>query len=478
MSVANFIMSLGVDPKGVGQGVDKAINHFKRLDDQAKKIAQKRQEVIKRDKEETERALRPEEKLNKLLEQREFILRRLSQTQSEIARKGYQQKLGDISGSISQLQKETHWATRLQNSALFAQLSSRFPGLAGGISRALGYVGGGVGLGLAGVGALGVGAFSEGMHEASGIRSLALDAGISDAAAARLKYAASRKGADTGLVSGAVVHLSRAQSEALHGGESQNEAFRNLGFSGRDIARMSPDEMFFEISRRVRKGSINSGNLNSVFEVMGREAKDVLPYMRKGISDVADEFGRAGKALNSGVVKGLLDIKGVFKSGLGSATSKGKSAAVWTAGRFAQAGEYALGTLMGIASGAPGVDDARMSLLAHASLMFDDGNSEALNNADRLQGILDRSQAAREQTAEGTTDRWLARIKERKRKKRGREGAIEAGGGSSTPDVDELARIGLFIGGSGPTANIPLQQLNTLRGMDEKLLRISDSLES
>lgn len=102
--------------------------------------------------------------------------------------------------------------------------------------------------------------------------------------------------------------LVQAQADVVGGRNPEaEESFARMGLSLEKIKAMSPEQLFRAVADGVKRGGDNTEDLNAGITLMGRSALEVLPAMKRGLKEFADEAQRMGLIMNDDVVKRLAD---------------------------------------------------------------------------------------------------------------------------------------------------------------------------
>lgn len=487
MSFAAFVLKLEADSKGVGTGVNSAINHFKRLSKEIETQQKKAAEINKKFSDESFKRLKPEEQLNVLLHKRADIVNRISKTESETARRGYLLKQYELEKQILGIQKQRVNAAAELDARLRGQLGAQLrknvvkggggispdaisdllhqiPGAASaarlaGILRPFGVAGGAAAVGL-GAGGLALSAAGD----ANELKDLQLTSGLSLNALQKLKLGSTGTGTDfDGLVTGAK-ELRDSQSKAINGDAKALKHFQRLGISESDLSSLSTEELFFKIAGM----GVTTQNFSSLQSVFGSGSDDVIKAFNNGLSGLTDKLEKFGAIIDDNTINELSSFKGSlqqinaagagvwswFKSGLGKGFSRVNNN---------------IASLMALATGNT---DAVGILQSENELLGDEDYGASLAHTRRLeQKLEDRKSARSKEDAEAEEDFWAeweylrnGTIAKTDKKKMRRN--AESFGGI---DTDALARIGLFQGGTSETRKFQENILREVRSIQRDI---------
>lgn len=423
MSFAAFILKLEADTRGVNAGVNTAIGHFKRLGASVKDIEKRKDEMAKKAREEAKQAferLKPEDRLNQLLRTREQIVQRIDRVDNPKIKNAYLQKQVELEKQIATAKKEQADAGRkgaIRSVAEFA-------------------LGGGV---------IGLGA-RAGIGDAANIEAEALKAGLSPEAIQRLQFGANATGGDFRQILNTFLDVQKNRSGALMGDKEQIKSFSRLGYSTGDLAGMSPEQLFFDLSNKVQNGEINEGNIAAFFKVAEQGAKEVLPAMKRGLDDAARGFGGLASSTNP-VIAQLAEVHAAFVRIAATVKSTGAGFLRNTTAGALSLAKGGAAALLNIPAmlGSDTAAAARDSLLTEREQMWGDGDIDltgALEAAKKRRELRDAdARKSAEEEAKSYFEHYNAFIApDADTKRRNRKESF------SQVDTDSLARIGLFRG--------------------------------
>lgn len=454
MSFAAFILKLEADTKGVNAGVSSAINQFKKLGATIKEVEKRRVEEHKAAQE----RLKPEEKLVQLMRTREQIANRIARVEDPKLKLSYLQKQVEVERKLTDLKKQQADAAANEKRK-------------GVVSQVAGFVAAG---GVAGMGA------RAGINSAHDIETGALKANISPEAFQRLQNATAASGGDFGNVLNTFLDVQKNRSGALMGDKEQIKNFGRLGYSQADLTRMSPEELFFDLSNKVQTGQINDSNIAAFFKVAEQGAKEILPAMKRGLDDAAS--GMLGfVTTTSPAVRHLASIKTLFgeigatAGGVGKWLLRGTTSGALGLGRLGAASLLNIPAMLGSGRAAA----ARDNILDKRADQFSDGGDIDLTAnyaaARQRREILD---AENREAAEEEAKRefighqeWMRQQRDNVKKSARRDnfGAV---------DTDELARIGLFRGGQAGQQKFQDDILREVRDIKQDIAQIRSESES
>lgn len=151
------------------------------------------------------------------------------------------------------------------------------------------------------------------MRDADAINDLADRTGMSIEGLQELKYAAETSGTSIEAFATALRMLAVAQSEALGGSTPRLDAFERLGVSIADLKSQNPEGLLRQISRAMSGGATTSQTIADALELMGRSADQILPAMRNNLELVGEAARKAGYVIKASVVKQLADANDQYE---------------------------------------------------------------------------------------------------------------------------------------------------------------------
>lgn len=100
----------------------------------------------------------------------------------------------------------------------------------------------------------------------------------------------------------------QAQADAMAGRNPEAEsAFGRMGLDVEKLRSLSPEQLFKAVGDAVQQTGDGTEALNDGITVLGRSALEILPAMRDGLSEFADEAERLGLIMAEDVVQQLAD---------------------------------------------------------------------------------------------------------------------------------------------------------------------------
>lgn len=445
MSFAAFILKLEADAKGVEKGVNVAQNHFKRLARTVRDIEKRREDQVKKETRMAMERLKPEEKLNSLLRTREQIAHRLARVEDQRIRGNYLQKQLETEKQITAIRASQATAAR-------ASLFSRAGRIAGVAAIGGGIVGAGV---------------NKGASLANELTDLQLTTGFSLEGLQKLRFGAGATGTSfQGLIS-AATNLRSAQSAALNGNEKQIKSFGQAGIGIGDIRKLTTEELFFKLSN----GGANIGNASALQKLFGEgSSQEVIKAFGNGLSRAASLLDRFGSSTES-----TIQTLSGLKSGIQLVTASAVQFARWVTTGFAS-GVTGLGYLAKATFQYPFSREAASNTLAKRELMFDDDYSASLAESSRLQQKLELSKerregndADRDAASQEDAEGWFRWYHANKNTRSSHVGTMGSG---NHIDTDQLAKIGLYRGGTAPVERILSDHTRELQRINRTLERI------
>lgn len=423
---ASFVISLKGDSAGVAKATTSASGHFKKLENDvsafnrrsaqwAEKFARAQEQVAQK----AFNALPAYEQMNRLLAKRDDLNRRFNNSQSERAQQGYLVKILEVEKQIEGVQKKRVEAAKQLDQQLKSQLATQLKqnqasgkGAAGGVGkvgpirelldeipgfgramnileklapfRAAGAAVGGIGVAGAVV--------RSGVRDGVAINDAAYKAGTSAKFIQAISKASDATLANPADAIQVLVDLQKNRSSALLGQEEQVKHFEKLGYSIERLKQLSPEELFIDITKRVKDGSIAVSHQGSLFAILEQNAKNLLPAMKRGFGEAAEAALKTGPAIRDGIVNKLDEAAQAYGRFWSWITSKTKGAkANLAASVFEFGGMFASGITAGL--GAIGFDGAKQiseQLAVDRALYLDKDFAEGERGIAARQAELDR----------------------------------------------------------------------------------------
>lgn len=140
---------------------------------------------------------------------------------------------------------------------------------------------------------LGVSMIKQALEESKDITQMAARLDLSTMALQRFVYAAKVTGGGLEGFVGVLEDIRRAQSEAVQGNDAVIKDFKALKLELRAVKTLSPEQIFYRLADAYKSGKVDAKNFSSLISIMGRNAKEILPNLKKGTSDAAKEFDKA-----------------------------------------------------------------------------------------------------------------------------------------------------------------------------------------
>jgi len=386
------------------------------------------------------------QRLNALYERRATTMERISRSAGNEAR------LTALQLSAARTGRQISALEAQRNAVLMGMAAApAVPGLLArgraAVSRSVSGVMGGLGLPIGGAAVAAVAAYQikSVMDYAGRISDLSKQLSIGAEALQAWDYAAKQSGADISNVTTAIRELQLSQVAAIQGNKEEQAAFARLGVSIEDLRRMRPEELFNAVAASVGKMPSSARQTADVIRTLGRSADQLLPAFKNGFAAAAQAAKDAGAVMDSELIS-RLDALGdrwaswasKLKVGLGLVLGYVLDVLTWIHARVAWVGGF-IGAKLG---GASWKDAKRL-----ASEAFDD-----VVNADKAAGKPEQPQtiAPAFEPAEAS-------------KPEAQPAQQQTARMSQAVSADQLARLGLFVGGYDPHRNLLDGQLRELR---------------
>ncbi len=246
-------------------------------------------------------------------------------------------------------------------------------------------------------------------------------------------YAAKMAGADMEDVTNAVFELRRAQAQALSGSGSDLRAFRDLGISVGELRSMGAEAIFDRIAERVRKTSGGLKEVNAAMAIMGRGGKSLVASMVDGMSEARAEAQRLGLVLSDETIQAMdkmgdtIDTIGLKLKALTAELVRNVSSWTWWKGMMAT--EENIKRTVG--------DIAMAGIRSPEKFTLQPYRNAAMLGILRQRRINEETQIAMAGESGGAGS-----------KKKAPSAVTDLGGKVPDLHADQLARIGLFVGGA------------------------------
>ena len=139
--------------------------------------------------------------------------------------------------------------------------------------------------------AIGAG-ISRAIDKGDQLQDLANRFGVAASAIQEIGNAASLSGGSVEDVAAAMNKLARNAGEAVGGNKQMAESFAKIGLSTQELMGMSPQDLFFALSRAVSSGALGMSDFAVAQDLAGRGAATLMETLRMG-PDVIQANGRA-----------------------------------------------------------------------------------------------------------------------------------------------------------------------------------------
>jgi len=129
--------------------------------------------------------------------------------------------------------------------------------------------------------AIGAG-ISRAIDQGDQLQDLANRFGVAASAIQEIGNAASLSGGSVEDVAAAMNKLARNAGEAIGGNQQLQESFTKIGLSTQELMGMSPQDLFFALSRAVSSGSLGMEDFAVASDLAGRGASTLMETLRMG----------------------------------------------------------------------------------------------------------------------------------------------------------------------------------------------------
>lgn len=277
-------------------------------------------------------------------------------------------------------------------------------------------------------------------------------------------YAATQTGGSVEKLSAALFSLRRSMSDAVGGSAADLRAFESLGLSMQDLRDGNTAEIFERIAKAVRESGAGVDKVNAAAKVLGEGSAEVIAGMAKGYEELTREAERLGVVVDNQTIQSINRLD----KGLGMLGAKIKSVTAEFVGHIASLEKWSLTAQMAslivmapkrlIMSGFLG--GGGLSGLMNAGGELYRIFAEANKLVDQYKVVADGDGSAPGSAGDGTVSGLPSGSARRGRRE----------------ETDALKRIGGYISGAGPTANlvnIQNQALQELRQIRSKLAEMA-----
>lgn len=140
---------------------------------------------------------------------------------------------------------------------------------------------------------------------ASSLNDLSSKTGISTNALQAWGYAAKQNGSSLEEISSAFKNLSKSIVEAVGGDEKKLAAFSRLGIDIQKLRNQKPEDIFESVARAFKDIPPSAIATSDALALMGKTGDNVLPPMRDGFADLADEARRTNQIIGTETIAQL-----------------------------------------------------------------------------------------------------------------------------------------------------------------------------
>lgn len=154
------------------------------------------------------------------------------------------------------------------------------------------------------VGSIGLAAKAT-IDYAGDIQDLAEKLGITAEAAQQFDYAFKQSGSTLEQNQSIFYRLAENIDAANKGSDEMAKKFARLNVTASDLKSKRIDQVFSQIGREIKSGQITPQRYADLIDLMGKSATNVIPAMKAGFSELADEAKRLGLVMNSETIASL-----------------------------------------------------------------------------------------------------------------------------------------------------------------------------
>lgn len=128
--------------------------------------------------------------------------------------------------------------------------------------------------------------FSTAIEKGDQLQDLANRFGVSASAIQEVGNAASLSGGSIEDVAKAFNKLAQNAGAAVGGNQQLQEAFAAIGLGVDDLQRLSPQELFFALSKALSEGSLGARDFDIAMQLAGRSSASLMETMRMGPASI------------------------------------------------------------------------------------------------------------------------------------------------------------------------------------------------
>lgn len=158
-----------------------------------------------------------------------------------------------------------------------------------------------------------IGGFSTAIEKGDQLQDLANRFGVSAVSIQEIGNAASLSGAGVEDVAGAMNKLAKNAGEAIGGNEAMAESFAKIGLKVEDLKGMSPQDLFFALSKSVASASDPLVAFAVAQDVAGKSVASLMETLRMGPDAIA-ENGQAMGVWSAETIASLSEASDAIKT--------------------------------------------------------------------------------------------------------------------------------------------------------------------
>lgn len=127
-----------------------------------------------------------------------------------------------------------------------------------------------------------------------------------------MAFAAAQSGSSLENVGKAFTKIQDSQGKAMVGTLGQVEAFQRLGFSMDDVSNMDAVEIFEQLGSKFSKVTPSAQDLSDILLIMGKSGKENFRMLTEGLSDMQKQAHDAGAVMDQETIQQIADMKDEF----------------------------------------------------------------------------------------------------------------------------------------------------------------------
>lgn len=144
------------------------------------------------------------------------------------------------------------------------------------------------------------------------VNDLARKTGVSTTKIQEFAFAAAQSGTTLETVANSFVKIQDAQGKAMIGTLTSVEAFQRLGFSMEEVQRMDAVTIFEKLARKFKEVKPTAQDVSDLFLIMGKSGKENFRLLTEGLEDMQRAAHELGAVMDKETVQQIADMKDEF----------------------------------------------------------------------------------------------------------------------------------------------------------------------